>query len=509
MNQFISAEQPFESLDMDEESFRKLGYEVINAIANYYSTIRERRIISESSSKEIELVFKENLPQIGQDPEAILKEWKERVLPHAAHLGSPRYFGFVNGSGTMMSVFADALASSVNMNLGGWKAGPAATEIERRCIAWIAELIDYPANCGGLFVGGGMIANFSALLTALRNTANYDTTAEGLQSDQRKGKYTLYMSDHEGHISIVKAADMMNLGRNSIRRVPSNEDLTMDAAALEEMIDEDIEAGNIPFCVVAQVGSINVGVIDPLEEIARICSQRGIWFHADGACGAFGAMLPEIKHLYKGLEKADSVTLDPHKWLYIAYECGCLLVKDQEKLRRTFSIAAPYLQGTLPTDYKGMDYFEYGPQMSRGFNALKVWMSMKHYGKKGYQKLLRQNILCAQHLDKLVRSSTDFVPIHHPALFIYSFRFFPSGLKEQADHTEVSSYLDKLNQKIADEIMATGFAFIMTSKVRGHIVIRLSICSHRTTLQDIEQVFEELQQIGKRLYNEEKLSLSA
>jgi aromatic-L-amino-acid/L-tryptophan decarboxylase len=496
--------QPFDSLDMDAETFRKAGYEVIDTITDYYSTIRERRIISESSSKEIERDFKEKLPHSGQEPGAILKEWNQKILPHATHLGSPRYFGFVNGSGTMISVLASALSASVNMNSGGWKAGPAATEIERRAIAWIAELIDYPDKCGGLFVGGGMIANFAALLTALRNTADYNTTEDGLQSDKRKGKYTLYMSGHEGHVSIVKAVDMLNLGRNCIRRVACNDDFTMSATALEKMIDEDRKAGYIPFCVVAQVGSINVGVVDPLDDIAEICSDRGLWFHADGACGAFGAMLPELKHLFKGLGKAHSVTLDPHKWLYIPYECGCLLVKDPEQLRRTFSMSAPYLQGTLPVDYKGLDYFDYGPQMSRGFNALKVWMSIKHYGKEGYQKLLRQNILCAAHLDKLVRATADFEPMHKPELFIYSFRFFPDELKEKTGNVQLNTYLDKINQKIADEITATGFAFIMTSKVRGHTVIRLSICSHRTTIEDIEKVFEKLQQIGKKLYEKEK-----
>jgi aromatic-L-amino-acid/L-tryptophan decarboxylase len=501
--------QPFQSLDIEPDSFRKLGYQMIDAIADYYSTIRERRIISENSSGEIEAQFKEGLPFRGQDPKEILQEWTKRLLPNATHLGSPRYFGFVNGSGTMMSVIAAALSTSVNMNAGGWKAGPMATEIERRAIAWIAELIDYPTDCGGLFVGGGTIANFSALLVALRNVAGYDTTAEGLQSDNRKGQFKLYMSDHEGHVSIVKAADMLNLGRNAIRRVPSNEDLTMNTAALEAMLEEDTKAGHIPFCVVAQVGSINIGAIDPLEDIARICAERRIWFHADGACGAFGAMLPEKKQLFKGMEKADSVTLDPHKWLYIAYECGCLLVRDQEKLRRTFSTSAPYLQGTLPSDYNGMNYFDYGPQMSRGFNALKVWMTIKHYGKEGYQTLLRQNILCAEHLHHRVRTSMDFVPLHQPELFIYSFRFFPAELKEHANRADLDTYLDTLNQKITDELMATGFAFLMTSKVKGHIVIRFSICSHRTTLEDIDAVFVQLLEIGRRLYEEEKFVIPA
>jgi glutamate/tyrosine decarboxylase-like PLP-dependent enzyme len=256
--------------------------------------------------------------------------------------------------------------------------------------------------------------------------------------------------------------------------------------------------------VIAQVGSINVGAVDNLNEIAEICTEQHIWFHADGACGAVGAMLPELSHKFSGLEKADSVTLDPHKWLYIPYECGCLLVKDQEKLRRTFSIKAPYLQGTLPTEYKGMDYFDYGPQMSRGFDAVKLWMSLKHYGKGGYQKLLRQNILCARHLHELVSSSKDFVPMHEPELFIYSFRFVPGKLKSRAGEPEIKAALDIMNQKITDEILASGFAFILSSKVKDNVVIRLSICSHRTTLQDIEEVFNRLKQLGEDIYQEER-----
>jgi glutamate/tyrosine decarboxylase-like PLP-dependent enzyme len=490
---------PFETLDLDTESFRKLGYEMIDSIADYYETINERRIISENNSKDIEAIFNDALPIEGEDPQVIIEDWEKRILPNATHLGSPRYFGFVNGSGTMMSVFASAMSAAINMNSGGWKAGPAATEIERRSIAWIAELIGYPTSCGGLFVGGGTIANQAALTAALHNHSQYDAAA-GLQSEY-KGRFTIYMSDHEGHISIVKACHMTGLGKDCIRRVPSHEDLRMNVAALEKMIDEDLAAGHFPFCVVAQVGSINVGVTDPLEAIADICSKKNIWFHADGACGAVGAMLPELSHLYNGLNRADSVTLDPHKWLYISYECGCLLVKDASSLRKTFSTSASYLQNSLDTDYKGLDYFDYGPQMSRGFQALKVWMTIRQYGKKGYQKLLRQNIQCAKHLHELVERSADFLPVQAPELFIYSFRFYPLALRESND-PEIDTYLDKLNQKIADEIMASGFAFIMTSKVKGRIVLRLSICSHRTTLHDIEAVFEKLGEIGKRLVKE-------
>jgi aromatic-L-amino-acid decarboxylase len=407
----------------------------------------------------------------------------------------------------MIGTLAEALSASVNMNPGAWKPAPAATEIERRAIAWIAELIGYPQSCGGLFTSGGTMANFTAVETALRNTAPYDTTADGLQSADSPGRFTIYMSDHEGHVSISRVADLMNLGRNAVRRVASKEDFSMDVQDLERALDEDMAKGEVPFCVVGQVGSINVGVVDPLEEIARVCRERGLWFHADGACGAVGAMLPEKKSLYRGLELADSVTLDPHKWLYIPYECGCVLVRDPEKLRRAFSMSAPYLRGTLPTEYSGLDYLEYGPQMSRGFRALKVWMSLKHYGADGYRTLLRQNVACAEHLDKIVRESSDFEALHEPTLFIYSFRYAPEALRRKAEESqersqEINVYLDRLNQQIADEIQLSGIAFIMTSKVHGRVVLRLSICSHRTTLDDIDLVLAKLRELGERFQSQ-------
>lgn len=495
--------------DLSPDEFRELGYRVVEMIAEYYGSINERPVFPARSSGEVAARFNEPLPRAGQEASAILNEWTEKVLPNTTHVGSPRYFGFVMGSGSMMATLAEALAASVNMNAGGWKPAPAATEIERQTIAWLAELVGYPTSCGGLFTSGGTMANFTALLTALRNTADYDTTEEGLQSVGRAGRFLVYMADHEGHVSITRVADMLNLGRSAVRRVPSREDFTMDPAALEAMIVRDKARGEQPFCVVAQVGAINTGVVDPLEEIADICAAHGLWLHADGACGAVGRLLPEKEPQYRGLERADSLTLDPHKWLFIPYECGCVLVRDPEKLRRSFSMSAPYLRGTLPSEYTGLDYFEHGPQMSRGFRALKVWMTLKHYGVDGYRKLLAQSVRCAERLDELVRAADNFEALHEPNLFIYSFRYAPARFQSDGAHAadgsqDADAYLDRLNQRIADAIQASGFAFIMTSAVHGRTVLRLSICSHRTTLADIEAVFEKLAEIGATLDEQER-----
>lgn len=500
------------NLDLAPDEFQRLGYQVVDLITEYYQAIGSFPVFPTRSSTDVSRVFAEPLPQQGQAAASIIDEWKSKILPNATHLGSPRYFGFVNGSGTMIATLAEALAASVNMNVGAWKPAPAATEIERRTIAWIAELINYPTTCGGLFTSGGTMANFTAILTGLRNIAPFDTTEEGLQGESRRGRFTIYMSDHEGHVSIIRVADMLNLGRRAIRRVPSKDDLTIDIAALRKMIDEDIARGDIPCCVVAQVGSINTGAIDPLEEIAGICDEYGLWFHADGANGAFGAMLPEKQGQYKGMEKADSLTLDPHKWLFVPYECGCVLIREPDKMRRAFSMTAPYLHGTLPTEYTGLDYLEFGPQMSRGFRALKVWMSLKHYGAEGYRQLLTQSIRCAEHLDRLVHSADDFEALHEPNLFIYSFRYAPKQYLTAVNGSDgpsknTDAYLDKINQQLADGMQASGTAFIMTTRLRGRVVLRFSICSHRTTLKDIEEVFMKLQELGGELVKEDTPAL--
>lgn len=479
--------------DLSPDEFRRIGYRTIDMIADYYASLRDVPVFPPRPADAIEAEFAEPLPTSPQDPDQILDAWADKVLPNATHLGSPRYFGFVNGSGSMMATLAEALAASVNMNVGAWKPAPAGTEIERRTIRWIAEAIGYDTECGGLFTSGGTMANFTALTAALRNVAPRDLVTTGLQGRGSSGRFRLYMSDHEGHVSIRVAAQLIGLGDNAIVSVPSRPDLAIDVAALQEAIEADLAAGDIPFCVVAQVGSINVGIIDPLDEIADLCERYGLWLHADGASGAFGAMLPEKRHLYRGMERADSLTLDPHKWLYIPYECGAVLVRSSERLRSAFSMSAPYLRGTTPTDYDGLDYLEYGPQMSRGFRALKVWMTMKHYGLEGYRRLLAQNIRCAERLHELVRGADEFEVIHEPNLFIYSFRF----RGDAADRSE--SELDRLNQAICDQLQRSGEAFIMTSRVRGRVVIRASICSHRTTPNDIERLFRRIQEIGREI----------
>ena len=493
--------------DLAPEEFRRLGYRAIDMLAEYFDSIDDRRVYPEASPEAIASAFDESVPASGQDPDDILDEWREKVLPHASFNTSPRFFGFVMGSGSMMGVIAEALAAGTNMNVGGWHPAPSATEVERRTIEWLADAVGYPVG-RGLLTSGGTMANVAGLLAAFRAHAGEDTVGTGLQAPEMPGPYTMYIADHEGHSSVYRAAEMLNLGREAVRAVPSHDDFTMDVDALEYLLEADMADGDVPFCVVAQAGSINVSAIDPIDAIADVCDAHELWLHVDGACGGVGAMVPEWRDRFAGMERADSLTMDPHKWLGIPYECGSVMVRDPEALVRAFSMHAGYLKGSVSGRPEDLDLYEHGPQMSRGFRALKLWMTMKQYGLDGYRQLLRGSVDCAHHLHDRVVGHPDFVALQEPNLYIYSFRYVPEDLATaletapEAARPRLEQYLDELNQRMVDEVLESGEAFLTTTLVNGHRTLRMSICSFRTTTDDIDRTFETLAETGASVDDE-------
>ncbi len=284
-----------------------------------------------------------------------------------------------------------------------------------------------------------------------------------------------------------------------MRRVPSRADFTMDPDALDRMVAEDKARGDIPFCVVAQLGSVNVGAVDPLGALADVCARHGLWLHGDGAIGLLAAGLPELRPLFAGLERADSVSCDAHKWLGVPHDCGVLLVRDGERLRRAFSISAPYLRGDLDDRDGTIDYVEYGPQMSRAFRALKVWMALRFFGAFGLRGLLGKNIGLARRLHGLVLDHPDFEVLHAPTLSLYSFRCVPDAFFDRRDEPEVALRLDLLNEEIAREVQASGLAFLMTTRIHGRVALRMSIASQRTLDEDVDSTFEAVAAAGRRL----------
>ena len=485
--------------DIDLGEFRHVGYEVIDAIADYHASLTHRRVLPNVTPEEVATRFTDRLSEEGESAEVLLADWRERVVPLLTASGSPRHFAYVNGSGAMIGILAEALAACTNTNAGAWKLGPAATEIERQCLRWIADFIGYPADTGGIMVSGGTMANFTALLTALRHVAPYNSTEDGLQDAARSGRFLVYTADHEGHVSITRVADMLNLGRNAVRFVPSKPDFTMDVDELDRMLAADRARGDLPFCVVAQLGSVNVGAVEPIDALADVCAKHDVWLHGDGACGLLAAGVAQTRDLFRGIERADSLSFDAHKWLAVPHDCGIVLVRHGERLRRAFSIEAPYLRGSLDTQDVALDYLEYGPQMSRAFRALKVWMVLRFFGAHGLREVFAKNLGLARHLHHLVREHPDFEVIHEPTLYLYCFRYVPNNLARRQKEPGVRTRLDRLNQEIVEAIQRSGLALVMTTRIHGRVAIRMSICSHRTLEQDVDATFESIAQWGRLL----------
>jgi len=498
-----SSAATFVTADLPSREFRRLGHRAVDLLTEYYASLGRRPIVSGATPRAVRRLFDEPLPRRGRDPKRIVERWRTDVLPKSGHLGSPRFFGYVHGSGLQIGALADALASGQAPNVADWRVSPAESELERRVVRWIAEMNGDPATSGGTLTSGGMAANHAALLVALRSRSPYDMTEDGLQSPERRGRFVLYMSEDEGHVTIRRAAEFLNLGRNAVRGVPCRDDFTLDPRALLRQIREDEARGDRPFCVVGQAGSINVGAIDPLDEIVDVCEARDLWFHVDGAAGAFGALLPELRPRYAGLERADSVTVDPHKWLYLPKECGGLLVRDERLLRRTFRAEASYLEPQLDDDSAGSGFRALGMQSSRGFRALKVWMALQQLGTDGYTRLFRQNLACVARLHERLQEDPDFEVLHEPRIYIYSFRCRPRRfLSAAAGETRTAvaeAYLDRLNAGIVERANRTGEVFLTTTRVRGRVALRVSVCNHRTTVDDIDRLFDLVKRLGRRL----------
>jgi glutamate/tyrosine decarboxylase-like PLP-dependent enzyme len=481
---------------MPPGEFLRAGYDAIDRLAEYYATLEERPVFPAVTPLDLAPLFDVPAPQHGEPLEQILADWTDKIVPNSSLQGHPRFFSWVNGGGTQVGALAELLASGLNPNPGGWRAAQAASVIENQAIAWFAELMGLSRETAGLFVSGGTAANTAALRMALAATAKWpDFYENGLQSPNRPARLTVYMADHETHISLTKALDLLGLGRSALRKVPSREDFTIDVAALERMLDDDIATGMTPFCIVGHCGSINVGAFDPFAELARVARARGLWLHLDGACGALGAILPELRDAYRGIELADSISFDAHKWMGVPYECGCILVRDAAAMKRAFAVTASYLAEGNDDALERYDFFDRGPQMSRGFRALKVWMSLRYYGAEGYRTFFRRTIDNARHAHRLVSASSEWEVVQpEPQLYIYSFRYVGPG-----GRTRTPEELDRLNAAIADEMKRRQIALVMTTRIHGRLTQRLSIANHRTTRTDIEAVIEAMAAIGREI----------
>jgi len=490
-------------LAMDASTFRTLGNRLVDQIATFLESMPRGPVTCDESPSAVRdaLSLTGPLPESGMDPGLLLEQTANQLFTHSLFNGHPRFFGYITAPPAPIGILGDFLAAAVNANVGAWTLSPAATEIESQTIRWIASFIGYPTDCGGLLLSGGNMANFVCFLAARAAKASWSVREQGVSTDSGR-KLRVYCSA-ETHTWIQKAADLSGLGTTSIGWIATDRRSRMDVDQLRRQIAADTAAGDLPFLVVGTAGTVSTGAVDPLSEIRALCTEYGLWFHVDGAYGGFAAAVPEAPDDLRELSHADSIAVDPHKWLYAPLEAGCALVRNPDRLRAAFAYHPPYYH----FEESATNYFDYGPQNSRGFRALKVWLALKHVGAEGYRKMITDDIRLSRAMAEAIRRHDD-VQLVTQNLSITTFRFVPADLRTRLQEEQVESYLDALNRELLDRLQRGGETFVSNAVVDGRYLLRACIVNFHTAQADVEAVPEIVARIGQRVDSELRLTVS-
>jgi glutamate/tyrosine decarboxylase-like PLP-dependent enzyme len=481
------------ALELPPDSFREIGHRLVDQLADFLAELPSRAVTPAERPAEVRAAIGalRSLPEAGRGPAAIAAEAAELLIDHSLFNGHPRFFGYITSSAAPIGALGDLIASVINCNVGAWKLSPAASEIEAQTVRWISEFIGYRPDCGGLLVSGGNMANFVGFLAARAAAGGPELRKEGVRASKPLRCYC----SRETHTWIQKAADMAGLGTDSVRWIACDDCQGMDVAALRREVEQDIERGDQPFLVVGTAGSVSTGAIDPLPELAAFCRETGIWFHVDGAYGGLAACVPGAPEELQGLALADSVAVDPHKWLYAPVEAGCTLVRDPKLLLNAFSYRPPYYN----FDTDAINYFDLGPQNSRGFRALKIWMAFQQAGRSGFQQTIADDIALAEHAFRLFSAHPEFEAVTCN-LSICTFRYVPATLRALPASAETEALINRLNQSLLGEIETSGSAFLSNAVVDGRYLLRMCVVNFRTSLEDIEALPGLIGEIGARTF---------
>jgi aromatic-L-amino-acid decarboxylase len=484
--------EPRASLDMSAEEFRAVGHALIDELAQFFQSLGSRPVTRGESAAAIrDLIGRGSLPAAGKPAQELLATILPLLRDHSLHNGHPRFFGYITSSAAPLGALADLVAAAVNANVGLWDLSPVASEIEAQAVRWLAELIGFPHG-GGIMVSGGNMANLLAFFAARRAKVPWNVRGDGVYADPRR--LTVYAS-RETHTWIEKAADLSGIGTASIRWVEADGDQRVKLEALEAAIARDLATNCLPFLAVGTAGNVSTGAVDPLQGIAQICERHGLWFHVDGAYGAPAAALAESPPDLKALSRADSVALDPHKWLFCPLEAACTLVRDPSALVNAFSYRPPYYHFGADAQSTGHDYYEHGVQNSRGFRALKVWLCLKQIGRSGYEQLIRDDIELARHLYSVVQAQPELeAGTQH--LSITTFRYRPAAARDDEAWRE---YLDALNTRVLSTVQKEGECYLSNAVVGGRKFLRACIVNFRTRIADVESTAAIVARTGRHL----------
>ena len=462
-------------IDEFVEQHRFLGNAVPRIIVDHVAGLASRRVTPEATPEQLEKLFDEPLPEKGIPLEEILARFRDDVAPNAMGVPSPRYFGQFNPTPLPIGVWADALSSMLNQNAGAWRNGPTSAMIEARVIRWLCDLLNYGPKSFGMLASGGSEANLIALKCARDSVA-----AEIVDRGVRKapGDLVIYTSD-QCHFSIEKSADILGLGREGVRKIPSDDRFHISLEMLRDAIARDRDAGLVPCCVVGVAGTTSSGAIDPLEELAAIARENGCWYHVDAAYGGPLAFSSQHRDKLSGIERADSITFDPHKWMFVPFSCGATLVRDGGNvLRKSFDMTPEYLKDGAEVEF---DFFRYGQMGTRRFNSLKLWMALKYMGREGYARTVERQIELTKYLAKQLDALGDFKRVGEVETAVCCFRFVPTPDLDGPS-------LDLLQQRLQQVIERSGEAWLATTVLNGRRALRVNINSFLTEQGHIDDL---------------------
>ncbi|MGH1385294.1 pyridoxal phosphate-dependent decarboxylase family protein [Kordia sp.] len=469
------------TLSLSKEEMREYGYQIIDHIVAHFDTQEEKNPVAMASRKDMEALLMEEVPLEATNAQAVLNDVMEKIMPNSTIVSHPKSYSFVPGPSNYISTMADTLATGFNIFSGGWAASPAAAELEIITIGWLVEMFGFPTEKGGgLFTSGGSMANLTALVTARRVKCGDDFS-----------KAVIYLSD-QAHSSNIKAIRVLGFKKEQIRIIPTDIEFKMAVNKLKNAIAKDRLEGLHPFCIIASAGTTNTGTVDPLDTIADICKTEDMWMHVDGAYGGAAILGTHGKELLKGIEKADSLTVDPHKWFYQPYEMGCLIVKNHKWLSETFTEKPEYLRDVEGNESE-INFYDHGIQLTRRFRALKFYMSVKTFGLNSFKAAVQYNLELAEKVEGILRKSAKWEVISPATLAVINFRYNPIGKNFS------EKKLDALNQEISKQVIGSVEALLVTTVLQGQVVLRMCLINPRTTLQHVQETLDCCEKIAATL----------
>lgn len=480
--------------ELSTADFRTIGHQLVDDIANFLETIETRAVAPSLAPRDIRALIgaPAPVPDKGLDPKGILGGMAQVLFDHSTLNGHPRFFGYITASAAPIGALADLVATAVNPNGGAWGLSPVATELEKQVVRWVAELIGFTPEAGGLLVSGGNVANMVCLIAAIRAKAGWNVRERGVANAKRLVVY----ASSEVHTWLQKGADICGLGVESFHPVDVDGVGAMRIESLRELIAHDRKNGFEPAVVIGTGGSVSTGAIDPLREIAALCAQESLWFHVDGAYGAPAAMLDDAPPDLSAIEIADSVAIDPHKWLYAPLEAGCALVRNPRALHDAFAFHPPYYKFDGAAEDPPINFHEWGPQNSRGFRALKVWATISQVGREGYKRMIGEDIALSREMHRLASGASELEALTQ-SLSIATFRYVPERLRSARHEPGALEYLNRLNTELLGRLQIGGRVYLSNAIVGNVFALRACIVNFRTTAADVRAVVEESVRVGR------------